>query len=273
MHRMKIIHLPLLLVLLSMLTLAACSEKTTDNKTSTAKTSTTKTTPSKSGERPALGQSYTALYAKAKETVNNAVAKNPKNFRENQQYLVLPGNQPLVGNGEKIEVVEFFSYACPACFRAESSMHAYAEQVKDDVEFIRVPVSFNPQYETLARGYYAAEALGVDKDAHLAIFDAIHVKRQNMFSVSALANLYSHYGVDKSEFKKAFKSFGVNASIQRDKKLTQGYQVSGVPTVIVNGKYNTGGRMAGTMDTWVQILDYLTDKERIQKSWTKKSDN
>ena len=257
-----------LVLLLCVFSLTACSNnnKTDANNSSTKSTSTTQA----ATKKPELDKRYEALYAKSKETIEAALAKNPKNFVDGMHYLALPGRQSLVGSGEKIEVVEFFSYGCPACFNAEPSMHAYAQQLPDDAEFIRVPVSFNPQYEVLARGYYAANALGANEDAHRALFDAIHVKRQNMYSVSALANFYALFGIDKANFKKAVKSFSVNALIERDKKLTQGYQVGAVPTVVVNGSYTTGGRKAGTMTAWMQILDFLVDKERIQQKWTKK---
>ncbi len=253
---------------LCLFSLSACSNK--DETTKNNSTSKSKNETQQAQTKHELDERYEALYAKSKETVANALARNPKNFLEGTHYTVLSGRQGLVGKGEKIEVVEFFSYGCPACFNAEPSMHAYAQQLPEDAEFIRVPVSFNPQYEVLARGYYAANALGATEEAHRALFDAIHAKRQNMYSVSALASFYSLHGIDKTDFKKAVKSFSVNAMIERDKKLGQSYQVGSVPTVIVNGKYNTGGRKAGTMVSWMQILDFLVDKERVQQTWTNK---
>ena len=268
MHQTNYLKQTTLVLLLCVFSLTACSnkDKTAENNAATNATNTTQ----QSTTKPELDKRYAALYAKSKETIEAALAKNPKNFVDGMHYLALPGRQGLVGSGEKIEVVEFFSYGCPACFNAEPSMHAYAQLLPEDAEFIRVPVSFNPQYEILARGYYAANALGANEEAHKALFDAIHVKRQNMYSVSALANFYSLYGVDKANFKKAVKSFSVNALIERDKKLGQGYQVGAVPTVVVNGKYTTGGRKAGTMTVWMQILDFLVEKERVQQKWTKK---
>ena len=257
-----------LILLFCVFSLSACTKKDVNpinNSTSEAANST-----QQADIKPKLGKNYDALYAKAKENVAKALASNPKNFINGTHYSSLAGQQALVGSGEKIEIVEFFSYGCPACFGAESSMHAYAELLPEDVEFIRVPVSFNPQYEVLARGYYSAKALGASEDAHIALFDAIHVKRQNMYSTAALANFYSAYGVDKATFKKTVKSFSVNALVQRDKNLAQSFQVSGVPAVVVNGKYLTGGRKAGTMEAWMQILDFLADKERVQKKWTSK---
>ena len=266
MHRAHYLKQTTLVLFLCLFSLSACTKKDTTAGNNSAATNETQQVQTK----PEADKSFDAYYAKSKEMVTNALANNPKNFVDGMHYLALPGRQGLVGSGEKIEVVEFFSYGCPACFNAEPSMHAYAEQLPEDAEFIRVPVSFNPQYEVLARGYYAANALGATEEAHKALFNAIHVKRQNMYSVSALANFYSLYGIDKTSFKKAVKSFSVNALIERDKKLGQSFQVGAVPTVVVNGKYTTGGAKAGTMVSWMQILDFLVEKERVQQKWTKK---
>lgn len=269
-------------ILLSVLALgfftSACSAKETTAKETPAKTAEVKTSESVNATQATVSTTpevstkvkaevdatYTALFNKAKENVAAGLAENPRNFVAGAHYDEFPTRQPLVGSGDKIEVVEIFSYGCPACFNAEPYMHAYAEQVADDVEFIRIPASFNKPYELLARGFYAANALGVEKEAHIAIFDAIHVKKRQdlMRNPKALAGFYESYGVDKDKFLKTLNSFFVDSRIDQDRKLAQAYQVSGVPTVVVNGAYQTGGAKAGSMYAWFQILDTLTEKER-----------
>ncbi len=209
---------------------------------------------------------YKALFDTSKEAISLSLQDNPDNFVAGTHYDVFESRKPLLGDGEKIELVEFFSYGCGHCFNAEPYMHAYAGQVADDVVFRRVPVSFNPFFEKLARGYYAAEALGASEDSHIAIFDAIHIKRKQFQSVSDIADFYAQYGVDKEQFIKAFDSFSINAQLERDKKLSQAYQITGVPTVIVNGAYKTGGVKAGNYSTWFQILDSITKLEREKKA-------
>jgi thiol:disulfide interchange protein DsbA len=210
---------------------------------------------------------YKGLFDKAKETVALSLRENPGNFRAEVHYDKFPARQAITGSGEKIEIAEFFSYGCGHCFNSEPYMQAYEGLVADDVDFVRIPASFNQPFELLARAYYVAQALGADEEAHIAIFDAIHIKKQQnlMRSESALAEFYSAYGIDKDQFKKSLHSFSINSLIERDRKLAQAYQVSGVPTIIVNGAYNTGGSKAGSYSTWFQILDTLTELERNEK--------
>ena len=205
---------------------------------------------------------YAALFHSSKTAVKFSLENNPKDFVAGTHYDIFSPRKEKIGANNKIEVVEFFSYGCGHCFNAEPYMQAYEGFVASDIEFIRVPVSFNPFFEHLARAYYAAEALGADEQAHIAIFDALHIKRKDLTSVESLADFYATYGVDKNEFIKAYKSFSVKKQIEADKKLSQTYEISGVPSIIVNGAYSTGGTKAGNYSTWFQILDMLTDLER-----------
>lgn len=252
------------ILLMTCVLLFACTQKP-DNKAAQASTPEASTTNTAPTGKPVIDSGYVALFQKAKENLVSILANNPGNFIAGQHYTDLNTASKIATQDTKIEVIEFFSYGCGACFNAEPYMNAYALQVPEDVKFTRIPASFNPSFEILARAYYAATALGASEEAHLAMFDAIHVKRQNLGNEKALAAFYANFGVDKDSFLKAMNSFSVNSLIERDRKLATTYQVTGVPTVIVNGAYNTGGRKAGSMDVWMQILDTLVEKERKAK--------
>ena len=254
----------------------ACSAKETTAtvpvKAETSKIEEIKTAPVKIAEQVkqevaetdenSVDKRYEALFKSAKAAVKFSLESNPKNFVAGTHYDEFSPRKEKIGDGNKFEVVEFFSYGCGHCFNAEPYMQAYEGQVAADVEFKRVPVSFNPFFEHLARAYYAAEALGADEQAHIAIFDALHIKRKDLSSVESLADFYSTYGIDKNDFIKAYKSLSVKKQVEQDKKLSQTYEISGVPTIIVNGAYTTGGTKAGNYSTWFQILDTLLELER-----------
>ena len=213
-------------------------------------------------DEDSVDKRYEALFHSSKTAVKYSLENNPKNFVAGTHYDEFTPSKEKIGDNNKIEVVEFFSYGCGHCFNAEPYMQAYEGLVAADIEFIRVPVSFNPLFEHLARAYYAAEGLGADEQAHIAIFDALHIKRKDLTSVESLADFYANYGVDKNEFIKAYNSFSVKKQIEQGKKLSQTFEISGVPTIIVNGVYTTGGTKAGNYSTWFQILDFLTELER-----------
>src|SRR5213594_2417721 len=93
---------------------------------------------------------------------------------EGKDYVRLKNSQP-VETGNKIEVIEFFSYGCPHCNDLEPYLHAWAEKAPTDVQFRRVPVMFQERWVGLAKDYYTLEALGADMRLSPDIFNAIHV--------------------------------------------------------------------------------------------------
>jgi len=48
----------------------------------------------------------------------------------------------------------------------------------------------------------------------------------------------------------------------RAKRAREMYGVSGVPTLIINGKYRTSATLAGGNDKMLQVVDYLVEQER-----------
>lgn len=89
-------------------------------------------------------------------------------------FRILPAQPTAVAEG-KVEVTEAFSYGCPACNHYLPVMDRLEASLPANAELRYVPASWNPQeqWPLFQRAYYAATALGVDEDAHLAIFDAV----------------------------------------------------------------------------------------------------
>jgi thiol:disulfide interchange protein DsbA len=166
-------------------------------------------------------------------------------------------------NSSKVEVVEMFWYGCPHCYAFEPKLVAWLKHLPANVEFIRIPAIFpnHPLWELHARAYYTAELLGVLDKTHEALFDAIHKKRQSLFTEDALANFYAKYGVDKKLFKETMHSFGVQMKVDRAKELSRRYGIDGVPTLIINGKYRTYASITNGEDGMLKVTDYLIEKE------------
>ena len=71
---------------------------------------------------------------------------------------------------------------------------------------------------------------------HVAVFEAIHIKRKNLSKPGVMADFLEEAGVDPEAFAKVFNSFGVRMSLQQADARGRAYRASGVPTLIVNGK-------------------------------------
>lgn len=181
-------------------------------------------------------------------------------FQAGKDYTVVP-NPVKVEVPGKIEVREFFWYGCPHCFRLEPYMQTWLKQIPKDVRFVRTPAAMNPLWEQGARAYYASEALGIRQKAHLQLFHDIHVGQKNILEEATFAKFYTRYGVPEAKFTSTYKSFPVTAKIAQAKQLAQAYQLSGVPAVVVNGKYIVQGEDGKV----TQVVSYLVEKERKGK--------
>jgi thiol:disulfide interchange protein DsbA len=74
--------------------------------------------------------------------------------------------------------------------------------------------------------------------------------------------IFAELGVDPLAFARTYNSFGVRASTQQAEAKGRAYRSSGVPALIVNGKYRIEGSMAGSNANMLLIADYLIAKER-----------
>lgn len=97
------------------------------------------------------------------------------------------------------------------------------------------------------------------------MFDAIHKEGNKLATKEAMADFLAAHGVDKEAFLKAFDSFGVKSQMEKAKKLAVAYQISGVPTLIVNGKYRFDIGSSGGLEQTTAVADYLIAKERAAK--------
>jgi len=193
-------------------------------------------------------------------TAATAVAKD---YQEGDGYITLANPQPT-SSGDRIEVVELFWYGCPHCYHLEPYIQAWLKDKPDDVAFVRMPAITGPGWELLAQAYYTAELLGVLDRTHQALFDAIHEKHMKIDDEAALQAFFVEQGVSAEDFKNTFDSFAVAVRVNNARMMTRRYAISGVPTLIVNGKYATGGRQAGSTEGIMDAVDYLIEKERSQ---------
>ncbi len=188
------------------------------------------------------------------------VSAQAETFKEGVDYELVdaPGR---TDDPAKIEVREFFWYGCPHCYKLEPYIETWLKTKADDVAFVRTPGVMNRTWEVHGKAFYAAKALGVLEQSHRSFFDAVHANPQ-LKSQDQLAEFYAQYGVSAKDFNKAYESFGVTSEVRQADALARSYQLMGVPAIIVNGKYITNGRMSADHERWMQIVDFLVEKER-----------
>src|ERR1043166_1638431 len=106
-------------------------------------------------------------------TSTDAVPLLSAALMEGRDYLLIPNGAPLSPQPGKIEVVELFNYACPACNTFEPKFVAWKRDLPAYVHVTYAALDFRPDFVPYARAYYAADVLGLVERTHEAVFDAI----------------------------------------------------------------------------------------------------
>jgi thiol:disulfide interchange protein DsbA len=152
-----------------------------------------------------------------------------------QTYAVL--NSPVMTPGAKLEVLEFFSYGCPHCHDFADPFDRWAKKQKD-VVVRRVPVTFGrPQWVVLGRLFYTTQIMklpAVDD----AAFVAIHKQGRMLYDDQAVLQwAATQPGVDAKKFADVYYSADVTNAMKKADALAMTYQIDGVPSIIVGGRY------------------------------------
>jgi thiol:disulfide interchange protein DsbA len=169
-------------------------------------------------------------------------------------YTELKPPLPSDGSG-KIEVVEFFWYGCPHCYRLEPKIETWVKKLPPEAVFRRVPAVFNERWALDATIFYAFDALGVLPKLHWPLFEAIHRNGLVTSNRQALDEWLTKNGVDAKKFEEAAKSFGVQAKVRRAARLTLDSKIDGTPAMTVAGRYlvPNGEQILGTVDKLIDV--------------------
>jgi thiol:disulfide interchange protein DsbA len=201
-------------------------------------------------------------------------------WAEGKQYQRIEPAQPKVTSTSKIEVVEVFSYGCPACNEYHATANKLARELPADAQMAYLPASFVPQenWPMLQRAYYTAQALGVATKGNDAMYDAVWKTRaltamkdsgglkskEALPTIEDAAKVYAKFGVDPKEFVAVANSFAVNTKVRRADELVKAYGVEGTPTIVVNGRYRVSPSQVGA-DQSIELTKWLVAKEAAGK--------
>jgi len=97
------------------------------------------------------------------------------------------------------------------------------------------------------------------------VFHEIHENHNYLLTEQAQADFLAKNGVDPVKYKAAYESFSINSALQRDTKLLDDYKIDGVPTLAVQGKYETSPAQTNSLEGTIQVLNYLIAQVRAKK--------
>lgn len=197
--------------------------------------------------------------------IATAAHASPDAPQLNKDYTVLSKPQPVDVPAGKIEVTEFFWYGCPHCFAFEPMIEQWAKTKGDDVVFNRIPVAFRDDFKPHSLMYHTLVAMGIAEQMTPKVFNEIHVKKDYLLTPDSQAKFLATQGVDPKKYLATYNSFSVQSSLKRDTDLMNNYQVDGVPTIVVQGKYVTSPAQTQSEEGTIKVIDWLDAQIRAKK--------
>ena len=196
-------------------------------------------------------------------------------WTEGQHYFLVNPTQPTAVAAGKVEVLEVFSYACPACNHFYPVIDKARAALPAKVQWRFLPAAWHPEedWKVFQRAYFAALSLGIADKTHDRIFDAVwktgelatmdgNQMKSPLPSLADVAQYYERVAKLKpGEFLAAAHSFSVDAQMREADAQIRAYQADATPTLIINGKYRLTPISAGGEAQLIALVKWLVEQE------------
>ncbi|MBI1990178.1 MAG: thiol:disulfide interchange protein DsbA/DsbL [Betaproteobacteria bacterium] len=178
-------------------------------------------------------------------------------------YRLIP--QQPVATGERVEVIEFFFYACPYCNELEPLLERWRKRKPADIVFRRVPVVRHDSWVPLAKTYYALEAMGEAERLHAAVYHGIHVDDLALSQEKVLTEWLGKQGLDHDQFMAIYRSDAIREKVELSRRMTIDYEIKATPTLVVDGRFLTSSGMTDGVPRVIPVLDGLISLARQRR--------
>jgi len=198
-------------------------------------------------------------------------------WTEGTHYVRLAPPQQTTVPAGKVEVMEVFSYACPACNAFQPVMEKLGHALPANAQLTLLPAAFNPSedWPMFQRAYLTAQALGIAERTHQAMFDAVwktgelavttpgaNRLKDPLPSIADAARFYARVAaVNPQQFLAMANSFGIDSKIRAADAQILAMHVDSTPSLIVNGKYRVVRDSLSGNDQVIELAKYLVTRE------------
>lgn len=199
----------------------------------------------------------------------------PDKYKEGTDYRELKSPVQTSVKKEQIEVAEVFWYGCPHCYTLEPIVDRWKPSLEKDTKFVRVPGFFGPNiWKTHAQLYYTLETMIPDgkklHEIHDSIFGEVQTRNNRLSNVEEMGEyVKKKAGIDPKQFASFYNSFGVNNLMNQAYSKVRGYQLTGVPALIVDGRYVIEPKVG--LDNMPAVADFLIQKVREERTAKEKA--
>jgi thiol:disulfide interchange protein DsbA len=221
-------------------------------------------------------KTYHGLLFSLLAALSTVRAEAAPTWTEGHDYFVLNQPQPTSAAPGKVEVLEVFSYGCPACNAFQPTMELLKKSLPPNAQLAYLPAAFNrpEDWPMFQRAYFAAQALGIAERTHQQMYDAVwksgelanidsqtHRLMTPQPSIEKAAQAYARWtGIRPEDFLAMAGSFSVDGRMRAADAQILAMQVPGTPCIVVNGRY----RIADTLraaDQLIPLVRFLIAKD------------
>jgi len=181
-----------------------------------------------------------------------------------REFQRIEPQRPVAADG-RIEVIEFFYYGCPVCYETQPFLSRWLSTAPEYVAIRRVPALSTKAWEPFAKLFYTLETLGQVGRLHGSVYDHFHFENVALNDEKIMADWVARNGIERQKFVEVYGSSGVAAKVAQGRELLKAYDVRGVPTFIVDGKFLTSARLAGGTEQVIQVVDHLVKLAREER--------
>ncbi len=152
--------------------------------------------------------------------------------------------------------IQFFSLGCHHCYRFEKHLDSWDR--KESVQ--RVPLHFDKkQWVHYAKLYFALKDMNFSDDVIPTLFDEIHRNRDRDLSLKKVAMLFDMNEKQTQELKNTYRSDRIEKQVDAADILARQYRITGVPAMVIQGKYVTDAAMTRGIHGLMRVSEYLYD--------------
>lgn len=190
-----------------------------------------------------------------------SVSSYSVDFVAGKDYEIIQSNDHASHSQDRMDVTEFFSFGCPWCYRLEPSLQTWLEKNKTNIEFKKIPVIFNQDWNIYAKTFFIIQAMSMNGTLNPVLFKAILTDKQKLNTQALMIQFLTQHGIEKSIANGAFThSPSIDLEVSNSQVLMARYHINAVPAFVVHDTFKTDLQMAKTEERLFAILDYLISK-------------
>ena len=188
-------------------------------------------------------------------------------FTLGKNYKLLLKPYPSTHNKNNVEVIEFFSFGCPACYKIEPELQIWLITKPKIAIFDRVPAVFHEEWYPLAKAFYVSKNLHIANRMVMPLFKAVQEDHLDA-NKETLAFIFQKQGIQRDNFIGVYEfSPGIDAQIAKGAELMRQYSIIQIPTFVIDNVYQTDLAMAnGDPKELIKIINYLIAQAALQKT-------